>query len=528
SQVFTITSKTNYHIADVLVDGASVGAVQSYTFTNVAAIHTISVTFAMDTPLNAPLNLTATAKYTKGIAQVNLAWVDNSKNETGFIIERKIDVAGAYAQIATVGADVKKYADTAVIPDTMYYYRVCASNSTGKSSYSNEAGVAPLLNSPSDLTAAVKSTKGVVQINLAWKDNSKCETGFIIERKTGVTGAYAQIANIGANTKKYIDTAAAPNAMYYYRVCAVYKNTVDSSYSDYSNEASATPAPGAPLNLSASVKYTKGTAQVSLAWKENSKDETGFIVERKTGAEGAYAQIANLGANTKKYLDTTAIPDTMYYYRVYSYNTSGNSPYSNEVSIAPLLNAPLNLTTAVKYVKGNAQVNLGWKDNSKCETGFVIERKTEAGGTYAPIATVGANIKKYIDAAVAPDTTYYYRVCAVYKDTLNTSYSDYSNEASATPLLNAPSNLAAAVKMTRGVAKVNLTWKDNSKNEIGFIIERKTGAAGIYSRIATVGANIKKYTDTSTARNTKYYYRVYAHDDSADSAYSNEAIAAVQ
>ena len=49
SQTFTITPAANYHVADVLVDGASVGAVTSYTFTNVTANHTIAASFAIDT-----------------------------------------------------------------------------------------------------------------------------------------------------------------------------------------------------------------------------------------------------------------------------------------------------------------------------------------------------------------------------------------------------------------------------------------------------------------------------------------------
>jgi uncharacterized repeat protein (TIGR02543 family) len=48
SQVFTMTPATNYHVADVLVDGSSVGVVTSYSFTNVTANHSISVTFAID------------------------------------------------------------------------------------------------------------------------------------------------------------------------------------------------------------------------------------------------------------------------------------------------------------------------------------------------------------------------------------------------------------------------------------------------------------------------------------------------
>jgi hypothetical protein len=42
---FTITPDTDYQVADVLVDSASVGAVDEYTFENLNEDHTISVTF---------------------------------------------------------------------------------------------------------------------------------------------------------------------------------------------------------------------------------------------------------------------------------------------------------------------------------------------------------------------------------------------------------------------------------------------------------------------------------------------------
>lgn len=49
NQAFTITANQGYHIADVLVDAVSAGALASYEFTNVIADHTISASFAMDT-----------------------------------------------------------------------------------------------------------------------------------------------------------------------------------------------------------------------------------------------------------------------------------------------------------------------------------------------------------------------------------------------------------------------------------------------------------------------------------------------
>jgi hypothetical protein len=48
-QTFIITPDLNYHIADVLVDNVSVGAVTSYKFTNVTTSHNITTNFAINT-----------------------------------------------------------------------------------------------------------------------------------------------------------------------------------------------------------------------------------------------------------------------------------------------------------------------------------------------------------------------------------------------------------------------------------------------------------------------------------------------
>ncbi|UEG50520.1 fibronectin type III domain-containing protein [Ferruginibacter lapsinanis] len=49
SQAYTITPNTGYHIADVLVNGVSVGAVSSYTISNVRGDSSISASFAINT-----------------------------------------------------------------------------------------------------------------------------------------------------------------------------------------------------------------------------------------------------------------------------------------------------------------------------------------------------------------------------------------------------------------------------------------------------------------------------------------------
>ncbi|MFH1097303.1 MAG: right-handed parallel beta-helix repeat-containing protein [Candidatus Desantisbacteria bacterium] len=84
-----------------------------------------------------PANLTAQAGSIT--QQINLAWKDTSVNETGFKIERKTGTSSLWSQITTEAANKKNYIDTSITPDSTYYYRVCAYNSSGSSAYSNEA-----------------------------------------------------------------------------------------------------------------------------------------------------------------------------------------------------------------------------------------------------------------------------------------------------------------------------------------------------------------------------------------------------
>jgi hypothetical protein len=87
-------------------------------------------------PLAPPSNLTATQTTQSAI---DLAWIDNSANETGFKIERKIGANGAYSQIAAVGANTTAFADATISSGVQYFYHVRATYSVGDSTYSNEA-----------------------------------------------------------------------------------------------------------------------------------------------------------------------------------------------------------------------------------------------------------------------------------------------------------------------------------------------------------------------------------------------------
>ncbi len=175
---------------------------------------------------SAPTNLTANAVSS---SQIQLNWVDNSGDESGFKIERSTDNV-SFTQIATVAANITSFANSGLTPSTQYFYRVCATNAVGDSLYSNTANATTQgtnLNAPTALSATAVAKN---RINLAWTDNSTNETGFKIERSVdGV--AFTQIATVAANAKTYSSTGLKANKQYWYRVRA-YSGTLNSAYSN--------------------------------------------------------------------------------------------------------------------------------------------------------------------------------------------------------------------------------------------------------------------------------------------------------
>jgi formylglycine-generating enzyme required for sulfatase activity/transcriptional regulator CtsR len=278
--------------------------------------------------------------------------------------------------------------------------------------------------------------------------------------------------------------------------------------------------PANPSGLSATAA---SSTQINLAWLDNSNNETGFKIERKTGVAGTYTQIATVAANVISYQDTTTLTaTTTYYYRIKASNGNGDSGYATEANtttLPPVETAPSAPTGLSATAISSTQINLAWTDNSTNETGFKLERKTGSGGTYTQIATPTTNSTTYNDTGLSASTTYYYRIRA----TNGIGDSGNATETSAITTLTIPTAPSVLNAFAASPTQISLFWTDNSNNEFGFKIERKTGAGGTYAEIATVTTNVTIYNDTGLTASTAYYYRIRATNSAGDSAYTTEA-----
>jgi hypothetical protein len=83
--------------------------------------------------------------------------------------------------------------------------------------------------------------------------------------------------------------------------------------------------PKKPVSL---VVNTLSSTSIKITWSDYADDEDGYIIERKE--DGAFAEVAQLAQNASAFIDSGLIASTSYIYRVYAFNASGRSNYSNE------------------------------------------------------------------------------------------------------------------------------------------------------------------------------------------------------
>jgi len=79
-----------------------------------------------------------------------------------------------------------------------------------------------------------------------------------------------------------------------------------------------------------SVSVRSVPSSVTLTWSDNSSNETGFKIERSNDGEN-FVVIGTTSANINTFIDTNIGVGT-YWYRVFAYNSSGNSAPTNTVA----------------------------------------------------------------------------------------------------------------------------------------------------------------------------------------------------
>ena len=99
-----------------------------------------------------------------------------------------------------------------------------------------------------------------------------------------------------------------------------------------------------------------GAGELEATWMDNSSNEDGFKIERRTGTTQTFTEIAILGTNVTSYNDSGLVDGETYCYRVLAFNAAGSSPYSNEECAAARPDARDVLLAAVLPSSRSVQV----------------------------------------------------------------------------------------------------------------------------------------------------------------------------
>jgi len=510
----------------------------------------------------APTLLSATATFP---TQVLLTWTDNSDNEDLFRVERSADGTSGWVEIGTAGVNDPSFTDDTAQPNTTYYYRVRSYNSFQTGSYSDYTNVANATTSPNptgsgdgllgvyyndlDFTGSTV-TRIDPRVNFDWGDGvpapgigadtfSVVWTGVI---RAGRSEDYTFYATADDGVRLWIngqlvvnawidqgptEYASAPIALTQRQTYPVrmemYENgggaVAKLGWSSAHTAKATIPkaalysgaAPAAPSDLVASP--ASGT-QINLSWSDNSNVETGFRIERKQGAEGAFEQVALVAPDATSFIDSALLADTTYYYRVQATNFTDDSSFSNEANATTPV-PPHTPSNAHPTTVTTNSIAFGWQDNSDNEDKFSIFRKAGTNGSFIFIGDLPANSTSYTDPTLNPGVYYDYHIQAANLG----GYTDFAGFSVTTITLPPESPTATAA-----ADRIDLAWSA-AQGADTYNVYRGTSAGGEDAAPVAVGLTTPSFADHLVTAGITYFYRVTAVTTGGESAASTEASA---
>lgn len=261
--------------------------------------------------------------------------------------------------------------------------------------------------------------------------------------------------------------------------------------------------PNAPTALTAVQTLTRaldadlGKYTQTFTWQDHSDDETKFEIQYSSDGGTNWTTTSKTANNTKISLFTKKTDS--YLFKVRAYNASGYSDWSETLESHLELTKPNPPATFSALVINTSQVRMSWTAVDGAES-YRLERSP--GGCDEWMTVYSGTERTYTDTETEENTPYDYRLLAV-----NAQYeSDPAKQSVTTKytVLTAPTGITTAVV---DFTNVIISW-NTVKGATSYCLERsQTGNDGwsmIYFEADT------SFTDTATAEDTTYYYRITA------------------
>lgn len=389
----------------------------------------------------APSNLSATSA---SMTQINLSWVDNSGNESGFAIERSIDGVN-WQSLGSVSANATTHADVGLACGTSYSYRVRAAGNGGTfSSYTNTASAttspcikpttAPILVSLPNNSYTNNSAP-----NLSW--NPVNNPSVVYEVQIDTTNTFAAPLSF-TQTTGGTTVAVAPalaNGRYFWRVRA--RNAAGTGlWSLIWNFTVDTLPPAVPTLIAPVNGLTTTVSKPTMSWGA----VTGANLYRvQLSTDPNFNNPLTFERTTTSYIPVNSLSQGLYYWRAAARDQAGNwSAYSTARSYT--INIQIAPANEYNYVTATtARPNFTWAAVPGA-TGYTVEVALDSDfGTIIYTSPTSLATSHLLPVANAlGHSTYYWRVLVTNFPNVSPVYRQFTVTPTLpiAPVLSSPAN----------------------------------------------------------------------------------------
>lgn len=250
---------------------------------------------------------------------LSMSWVDQSKGEDGYRIDRKSGSDDWVRNYKTLPANTTEWTEKEFTLDTLYTYRVYAYTDVNTSG-AQEQEIQPVFPAPGDFSLAALDDH---RLQLFWYDKYEYEAGYRIYRKSGAA-PFTQLTSVSANSETFIDTNLTFGEYYSYKIEAF---TAKNNSHPAISQPTTTYMPS-PENLHLADTRTDGA---HLVWDRLHEDFiSGYQVERSVSG-GQYEVVAT--RQDTHYLDTAIQRGNSYRYRVRAMTSHNSGSANNGITV---------------------------------------------------------------------------------------------------------------------------------------------------------------------------------------------------
>ncbi|WP_419871177.1 immunoglobulin-like domain-containing protein [Candidatus Pristimantibacillus sp. PTI5] len=252
-------------------------------------------------------------------------------------------------------------------------------------------------------------------------------------------------------------------------------------------------------------------SSIQISWFLYNGSEAYHKYKVETSMDGVnYTVALDQMENTRYGFTSDALTGSARYVRVQLvdavlHNNPNNwyTPQLGEVKVyGHEINAPVQL--AASGVTESA-ATLSWKEIAQAAS-YNVYRSGTVDGTYVKVNDDAILTNAYTDTSLAANTSYYYKVSAVY-GALESALSESATVKTKELPAGVPSGLQA---VETDITSVKLAWEEATGQTVTYSVYRSDAADGAYVKINVDELVAPSFTDTGLRADTTYYYKVSA------------------